>query len=373
MENEFPKSGSEHDGLKVSEQTMKEVPQRRDALILARISALVFGILWAYDGFFKFWNNLYIYMPSAIQGAGAGQPAFLNGWFSFWYHLIAWNPMLFTWTTGFFELSLGFALIAGFARKIAYFGGILLAFLIWSVPEGFGGPYGAGSLVTGAANVYAISLLLLIALNATFGPDIYTLDAVIEKKHAWWESIAEVRVSRRSRKESYLARNSMKISRLAAILLGITFAAETYLAIAFNSPASLKSTLVSAASGQPSYLNGWYSFWISQVTAAPLFYYDLIVIVEFLLAVALLLGVARKSAYIGGLIYSVMEWSTLKAFGGPITAGYTDAGQIIMGIAFLILLALNASHGTDPYTLDARLERRLRFWDRIAEMSRGNA
>ncbi|MCL5437421.1 MAG: hypothetical protein M1417_01835 [Candidatus Thermoplasmatota archaeon] len=48
---------------------------RRNALFLSRMSALVFGILWAYDGFFKFWNNLYVYMPSAIQGAGVGQPA----------------------------------------------------------------------------------------------------------------------------------------------------------------------------------------------------------------------------------------------------------------------------------------------------------
>ncbi|MCL5437422.1 MAG: hypothetical protein M1417_01840 [Candidatus Thermoplasmatota archaeon] len=237
------------------------------------------------------------------------------------------------------------------------------------MPEGFGGPYGPGSLVTGAANVYAISFLLLIALNATFGPDIYTLDGYIEKRYRKWEKIAEVRYGFRKGDMSFFARNSMKLSRLAAVLLGIVFAAETYLAIAFNSPSSLKTTLEGAAAGQPAYLNGWFSFWIAQVTAAPAAYYYLIVVAEFLLAVALLFGIARKTAYIGGLIYSLLEWSTIKAFGGPITAGYTDAGQIILAIAFLILIALNASHGTDPYTLDSKIERRVSRWNRIAEMT----
>ena len=341
---------------------------RRNSLLLARISAIVFGILWLYDGFFKFWNNLYIYMPSAIQSAGVGQPSYLNGWFSFWYHIVVSNPILFTWMTGILELSVGFALIAGFARKLAYFGGIILAFIIWSVPEGFGGPYGPGSLVTGAADVYAISFLLIIALNATFGPDIYTLDKLIERKYRNWSKIAEIRSGSRGSKFGFFGRNAMKISRLSAILFGIVFAAETYMAIAYNTPSSLKTTLIGAASGQPAYLNGWYSFWISQVTTAPLVYYYTIIIAESLLAAALLFGIARKTAYIGGMIYSTLEWSTLKAFGGPITAGYTDAGQIVMTIAFLILLSLNAAHGTDPYTIDSRIERKVGFWNKVAEM-----
>jgi len=343
------------------------LPGKR-SLILARIAAAIFGALWLYDGFFKFWNNLYLYMPSQIQAAGVGQPAFLSGWFSFWYHLIASNPMLFTWGTGVLELSLGFALITGFLRKIAYFGGILLALLIWAVPEGFGGPYGTGSLVTGAANIYALSFVVLIAMNATFGPDIWTLDALIEKKHVRWASVAEIRRSR-NRAVRFFVRHQMGISRSAAILLGIVFAVETYLAVAFNAPSSLKSTLEGAAAGQPAFLSGWYSFWISQVSAAPYFYYDLIVAVELLLSISLLFGIARKVAYIGGIVYALLEWSTLKAFGGPISAGYTDAGQVIMAIIFILFLALNAVHGTDPYTVDAKIEKRFPWWSKVAEMS----
>ncbi len=114
---------------------------KKSGLILARISAIAFGILWAWDGYFKFAMNLYTYMDAAVQAAGVGQPAYLNGWFSFWYHLVAWDPMLFTWAVGVMELLLAFALIFGFARKFAYFGGIALSLIIWTVPEGFGGPY----------------------------------------------------------------------------------------------------------------------------------------------------------------------------------------------------------------------------------------
>ncbi|MBX8636843.1 MAG: hypothetical protein KIY11_00545 [Thermoplasmata archaeon] len=350
-----------------NESVTEHITMRKSALMLARLSAVTFGILWVWDGFFKFAMNLYTYMPAAIQAAGVGQPAYLNGWFSFWYHLIAWNPMLFTWMVGFMELALGVALILGFARKIAYFGGIILSLIIWTVPEGFGGPYGSGSLVLGAAHVYAIAFLVLIALNATFGSDIYTLDAYIGRKHNSWKRFAEIRPDGDA-SVNWFSRNSMKLSRFAAILFGIVFAGETYLVFVYNTPSTIVSAIKGAASGQPAYIGGWYSFWISQVTSAPAFYYYLIGAVEMLLAFSLLLGFARKAGYIGGMIYALMEWATLKAFGGPISAGYTDAGQVIVAIVFLIFLALNAAHGTDPYTLDARIERKFPIWRRIAEM-----
>ncbi len=104
---------------------------------LSRIVAITFGLLWGIDGFFKFQGALYTQIPGIVQQAGVGQPAFLNGWFSFWYGVVSYNPMLVTYGTGILEISIAFALIAGFARKIAYIGGIILGMFIWAVPEGF--------------------------------------------------------------------------------------------------------------------------------------------------------------------------------------------------------------------------------------------
>ena len=64
---------------------------------------------------------------------------------------------------------LGLALIFGFIKKIAYSLGIVLSLLIWSIPEGFGGPYGPSSTDVGTAVIYAIVFIALILINADLG------------------------------------------------------------------------------------------------------------------------------------------------------------------------------------------------------------
>ncbi|MCI4360861.1 MAG: hypothetical protein L3J91_04090, partial [Thermoplasmata archaeon] len=91
------------------------------------------------------------------------------------------------------EVALGLALLLGLMRKIAYLGGVVLALLIWAVPEGFGGPYqsGAGGTDIGTGVIYAIAFLGLIVINATYGPSRFSLDAVIERRFPAWARIAE--------------------------------------------------------------------------------------------------------------------------------------------------------------------------------------
>jgi nitrite reductase (NO-forming) len=64
--------------------------------------------------------------------------------------------------------------------------------IIWSVPEGFGGPYGPGSTDIGTGMVYAIVSFLLLVINAAFGPSRYSLDFIIERKWPRWKKIAEI-------------------------------------------------------------------------------------------------------------------------------------------------------------------------------------
>jgi nitrite reductase (NO-forming) len=102
------------------------------------------------------------------------------------------NPAFFTTTIGLFELALAFALLAGFMRKFAYTGGILLSLVIWSVPEGFGGPYGPSSTDIGTGIIYAFVFLLLLVVNATYGPSRLSLDFLIEARWPWWKRLAEI-------------------------------------------------------------------------------------------------------------------------------------------------------------------------------------
>lgn len=152
---------------------------------------ILFGAIWGIDGAMKFSPALVSNYPGVVAGMGAGQPAWLSGWFSFWAHASASNPALIVYGTGAAELTLAFCLITGFLRKLVYLVGIPFSLLIWGVAEGFGGPYGPGATDIGAAVMYAPAFLLLIVISATYGPSRFSLDAVLEHKWPRWKFLAE--------------------------------------------------------------------------------------------------------------------------------------------------------------------------------------
>ncbi len=154
---------------------------------------VAFGLVWGIDGAFKFAPGLVDAFPGMVQDAGAGQPAWLQGWFSFWGAQASQNPAFWVYSTGALELAVAAALLLGFARKIAYGGGAILSLFIWAVPEGFGGPYGPGSTDIGTGVIYAFAFLLLMIVNATYGPSRYSLDRLIERRWPAWQRIAEIR------------------------------------------------------------------------------------------------------------------------------------------------------------------------------------
>lgn len=153
---------------------------------------VVFGIVWGIDGALKFQPGVAQSLSGMISDAGQGQPAWLAPWFAFWSQTVSANPAFFATTIGLFETALAFALLAGFLRKIAYTGGIVLSLVIWSVPEGFGGPYGPSSTDIGTGIIYAFVFLLLLLVNATFGPSRLSLDYLIEKRWPSWTRLAEI-------------------------------------------------------------------------------------------------------------------------------------------------------------------------------------
>lgn len=154
---------------------------------------VIFGIVWAVDGVFKFQPGMADSLVGMINDAAQGQPAWLAPWFQFWASTVSVNPALFVTLVGLSEVALGFALIFGFMRKVAYTAGFFLSFVIWSVPEGFGGPYGPNSTDIGAGIVYGFVFLFLLILNATYGPSRWSLDAKIEKRFPGWRRVAEFR------------------------------------------------------------------------------------------------------------------------------------------------------------------------------------
>lgn len=157
---------------------------------------VTFGIVWLVDGLLKFQPGVVESFPDMIREAGEGHPAWLHPWFNFWYNLTLIDPAPFVYSIGLLELALAFALLLGFMRKTAYIGGLVFSMLIWSVPEGFGELFGLSDTDIGAGIIYSFVFLLLLLINATYGPSKFSVDVIIERYKPSWNKLAECRRAR---------------------------------------------------------------------------------------------------------------------------------------------------------------------------------
>jgi thiosulfate dehydrogenase (quinone) large subunit len=146
------------------------------AIALLRVA---FGVIWAIDAQFKwrpaFANNFTRY----IQGAIGGQPAFIQTWLNFWVKLVSVNPLLFARLVALAETAIAIGLILGIFSNLTNIGGALLAFVIWAVPEGLGGPYIAGATDVGTGIIYVFVFAALFLLSAG---KYYGFDRILQEK-----------------------------------------------------------------------------------------------------------------------------------------------------------------------------------------------
>ncbi|MBS0381127.1 MAG: multicopper oxidase domain-containing protein [Proteobacteria bacterium] len=126
--------------------------------------------------------------------------------------------------------------------------------------------------------------------------------------------------------------------------------------------------LHNAAQGQPAWSAFWFNAWIAVVTPHASLFIWLTRIIETVLAVALVLGIARKTVYFAGALFSLLVWSTAEGFGGPYAVGAANMGAgIVYVLVFIALITINSRSGPSPYSLDYYIEKRWPWWRRIAE------
>jgi nitrite reductase (NO-forming) len=125
--------------------------------------------------------------------------------------------------------------------------------------------------------------------------------------------------------------------------------------------------LHNAAQGQPGWSAWWFDFWIGLVTPHATLFIWLTRIIETLLALALLLGFARKTTYAAGALFSLLIWSTAEGFGGPYSVGATNMGAGIMYALLFLALIFISRTGPSPYSLDYHIEQVWPRWALIAE------
>jgi uncharacterized membrane protein YphA (DoxX/SURF4 family) len=131
------------------------------------------------------------------------------------------------------------------------------------------------------------------------------------------------------------------------------------------------AAVTGAAQGQPGWLRWWFDFWVKLQQPRPTFFAYLVAILETLVAVAVILGFARKYTYISSAVFSVVIWAVAEGFGGPYMSGSSDIGTaVIYAVVFLALIALAYYAGASRYSVDFYLEQRISWWWKVAEMRR---
>jgi nitrite reductase (NO-forming) len=126
--------------------------------------------------------------------------------------------------------------------------------------------------------------------------------------------------------------------------------------------------LHNAATGQPAWSAWWFHMWIALVTPNVGLFVWATRIAETLLALALLLGFARKITYVVGILFSLLIWSTAEGFGGPYSVGANNIGAAISFVLiFAALIVINLRAGPSPYSLDYLIESRWPRWRRFSE------
>jgi thiosulfate dehydrogenase (quinone) large subunit len=131
------------------------------------ILRILFGGVWAVAALLK-WQPAFIKgFADIVQGAMDGQPQVVKLWIAFWLGIIHVNSTLFAYGVAITETLLALCFILGMFTNLACVAGMLLSLGIWTVAEGFGGPYIAGQTVdVGTALPYAILCAVLLCVSA---------------------------------------------------------------------------------------------------------------------------------------------------------------------------------------------------------------
>jgi uncharacterized membrane protein YphA (DoxX/SURF4 family) len=179
-------------------------------------------------------------------------------------------------------------------------------------------------------------------------------------------SISHTQTADNTPGSNWIIRNVYWLKSFIRIILGVVWLIDGSLKFQPGFVDSFSGLIKSA--GQPGWLQPWFNFWynVTVGNAAPFVYG--IGILEIALGVALVLGVVRKLAYVGGLVLSLLIWAVPEGFGGPYGPGSTDIGTgVVYSFVFLSLIIINAMSGTSKYSLDYLIERKFPSWKRVAE------
>ncbi|HUC95788.1 MAG TPA: hypothetical protein VMR76_02400 [Candidatus Saccharimonadia bacterium] len=167
-----------------------------------------------------------------------------------------------------------------------------------------------------------------------------------------------------------MAVNSSKLAKHVAIfrmVFGLIWAIDAVFKWQPSFANGFKDMINSAAQGQPSWLHSWFNFWTQLIAHNPHLFAILTAVIESLIAVALLIGFARRVTYISGALFSLLIWAVAEGFGGPYSSSSTDIGTAVMyALVFFALYGLDRMARPPKWTVDNYISKRIKWWSKLA-------
>lgn len=152
------------------------------------IVRIAFGLVWAIDASFKWQPDFANHFTHYLTGNLAGDPGFVQAWINLWITIIKVDPHVFAYLVASAETAIAVSLIFGVFSHLTDVVGVLLALVIWTTAQGFGGPYSAGSTDIGAALIY---VFVFVALFLSSSGLYYGVDRSLSPKLGHFSFLAE--------------------------------------------------------------------------------------------------------------------------------------------------------------------------------------
>jgi thiosulfate dehydrogenase [quinone] large subunit len=164
---------------------------------------------------------------------------------------------------------------------------------------------------------------------------------------------------------------SKKVASLR-ILFGIVWTIDALFKFepAFWRGQSLLIFTMAKDAGEPSWLNPWFHAWYRIFGVNPMFFAIIIIIIEALIALSLLFGVARRFNYLLAIPFCFLIWSVGEAFGGPYVSGSTDINAGFIYVLVFIGLYLADGLVKPSWSLDPIIEKHFPWWSKISGSSK---
>jgi len=130
------------------------------------ILRIVFGLVWAIDASFKWQPGFAHNFTHYLTGNLAVDPGFVQAWINLWITIVKGDPQVFAYLVASAETAIAIGFSFGIFSHLTEVVGVLLALVIWTTAQGFGGPYLPGSTDIGAALIYVLVFVALFLSSA---------------------------------------------------------------------------------------------------------------------------------------------------------------------------------------------------------------